>query len=191
VKVTAIAGSPRERGSSSLLLGAAVDAAREEGHEVTLLAPARMRIAPCRGCGSCRAEGSCVIDDDFGEVRRSLASCDRIVVATPVFFLGMPAQLKALVDRCQPFWSEKYRHGRPLQAGAAGRRALLLIVGGMRLEQGYGCVEASTIAFLRSISVDRHETLRFAKVDDPEDLRTRFPGALDDVRAAARRLLSS
>jgi len=190
MRVTAILGSARADGSSALLLEAAVEAAREGGHEATRYHPAAMRIAPCRSCGGCRADGRCVVDDDMTAVGASLSRCDRIVVATPVYFSGMPSQLKALVDRCQPFWSEKYLHGRPVPAGPHGRKGLLVVVGGMRLAEGFGCVGATATAWLRSISVDRHEMLRYEKVNEPEDLRARHPKALDEVRAATLRLLA-
>ena len=40
---------------------------------------------------------------------RRLIAADRIVIAAPIFFMGINAQMKAIIDRMQPYWALKYR----------------------------------------------------------------------------------
>src|SRR3972149_2049219 len=63
---------------------------------------------PCQNCDGCLHTGVCIIDDDMQAIHYKLKEADRLVLAAPVFFLGLPAQAKAMVDRCQALWMEKY-----------------------------------------------------------------------------------
>ena len=155
---------------------------------MTLLRPSTMDIAPCRGCGGCAVEGRCVVEDGMTEVYEALRGASRFILATPVFFLGLPAQIKKLVDRCQAFWSEKYLLKRPIPAGPEGRKGLLLVVGGMRMKKGYACAGATATAFFRTISVGEHETLSYEAVDEKGAI-LRHPTALGEAREAGRRLV--
>ena len=188
MKVAAFHGSPRQGGNSELLLKEAVRAVEEAGHSVVLFSPARMDIAPCRSCGGCAQQGICEVKDEMSAVYEAIRQCERFIVSTPVFFLGLPAQLKKMVDRCQAFWSAKYLLGCPVPAGPSGRRGLLLVVGGMKMASGYTCAGATATAFFRVISVDRHETLSYSKVDGKGDI-ARHPTALRDAYEAGRRLV--
>ena len=114
-----VCGSPRARGRGAALADAV---AREKRAcdpagrvEVQLLAD--LHISPCTGCGFCkgtsrhepdpRAAGSCVVADDMAALRQALDACGELVVVSPVYFAGPPAQLKALFDRLQPyFWTD-------------------------------------------------------------------------------------
>jgi multimeric flavodoxin WrbA len=68
-------------------------------------------IEGCLGCGACYRTGQCVIVDDMGEFYKAVEKATRVVVSTPVFFYGVPALGKALIDRLQVFWSRIYQLG--------------------------------------------------------------------------------
>lgn len=65
-------------------------------------------ILPCTSCFSCESSGVCVIQDDMQQYYDRLDSADIIVVASPIFFHGVPSSFKAFIDRCQPFYVRKY-----------------------------------------------------------------------------------
>ncbi len=110
--ILAIYGSPRRNGNSSLLLERFLAAIQHEsglssgGHKIE-----RIRLIgdyrPCLGCDAC-VRGSCIQKDDMQYLYPKLEAADVIVVAAPVYFYGLPAQLKAVVDRCQLFFNRKY-----------------------------------------------------------------------------------
>src|SRR4030065_2275063 len=165
MKVIAFLGSPRVDGNTELLLNEAVRAVEEEGHNVTTFSPGLMKLSPCLNCGACEETGECIIDDDMKEVYRAIQEGDRFILASPIFFFGLSAQIKALIDRCQAFWCRKYLLKKPIPPGVHGRKGLLLMIGGMKNHTGFTCGEATAKAFFRTISVPGHETLFYKEVD--------------------------
>ena len=104
--ILGLQGSPRKGGNTDTLLGAFLEKAGQAGAAVKTIQVARAGIVPCKGCGYCETHGTCVIADDpmstelFGLLRQA----DLVVAATPVYFYGISAQLKVLIDRCQTLW---------------------------------------------------------------------------------------
>ncbi|HSV32402.1 MAG TPA: flavodoxin family protein [Atribacteraceae bacterium] len=131
MNIFAIMGSPRRGGNTEVMLDTFL-AEAGEGFQLTLVIPSELRIHSCRGCRVCERTGECVIDDDMERVAGDILGADRIVVATPVFFYGLPASLKTLVDRTQFLWSRKYflkqdyppKKGFLLSVGATGGKKL-------------------------------------------------------------------
>jgi multimeric flavodoxin WrbA len=188
MKVIAFLGSPRVGGNTEILLNEALKPIKEQGHEATVFRPSEMNIAPCINCGGCDNSGVCVFDDDMEDVYRMIREGDRFIVASPIFFFGLTAQIKALIDRCQALWCEKYLLNRPLPVGPLGRKGLLLLVGGMKKEKGFVSSEATATAFLRTISVPEHQTLAYPGVDAKGAIN-QHPTALHDVYDAGNRLI--
>lgn len=187
MRVTAFLGSPRVEGNTDLLLRAAVRAAEEGGHTVRLFPLNDLHITPCQNCGGCDATGSCIINDAMDEIYDEIRRTDRIIVASPIFFFALSAQMKAMIDRCQAFWCEKYLLQKPLPAGPQGRKGLLLLVGGMKKEIGVQCSEATAKAFFRTVSVPEHETLSYLGIDAKGEI-AKHPTALTDAYEAGKRL---
>lgn len=165
VKVIAFLGSPRVNGNTEILLNGALKGIREAGHEVQIFKLNLMNIKPCQDCGGCDETGVCVINDDMDEIYDAIRKADRIILSSPIFFFGLSAQTKTMIDRCQAFWCEKYLLKKPLPEGPYGRKGLLLLVGGMKKEKGVNCSETTTKAFFRTISVPRHDALSLLGVD--------------------------
>lgn len=187
MRVTAFLGSPRAEGNTDLLLREAVRAAREAGHTVRLFNLNTMNIKPCQNCGGCDKSGQCVISDDMDEIYKEIRETDRTIIASPIFFFSVSAQMKAMIDRCQAFWCEKYLLQKALPAGPHGRKGLLLLVGGMKKEIGVQCGEATAKAFFRTVSIPEHETLSYLGVDAKGDI-AQHPTALGDAYEAGKRL---
>jgi len=99
-KVLIIASSPRKGGNSDILAGKFSEGAREVGHDVEEIFIRDKQINYCTGCESCFDEKPCPQDDDMPAVLDSIIAADVIVMATPVYFYTMNAQMKTLVDRC-------------------------------------------------------------------------------------------
>jgi hypothetical protein len=124
MRVLGIAGSPRLGGNTETLLDWCLDAAEAEGAEVTKFRLREMDIGYCRACDACFADGVCNQRDDMHALYPHLRSADSIVLASPVYSMGVPALPKAMIDRCQPFWALKYVLKRPLDRRAADADAL-------------------------------------------------------------------
>jgi multimeric flavodoxin WrbA len=76
------------------------------GHKVDKVFLADKRIGYCTGCGSCSDTHECIQDDDMARILEKMVSSDVIVMATPVYFYSMNAQMKTLIDRTLPRYTE-------------------------------------------------------------------------------------
>ena len=99
MKSVVLEGSPNRNGSSNLLASEFVRGATESGHSVQVVDAAHTNIHPCTGCVHCGYEGPCVQKDDVNEIRQIILESDMIVFVTPLYYYGMSAQLKTLIDR--------------------------------------------------------------------------------------------
>lgn len=99
MKIVILEGSPNKNGSSNMLAGEFIKGARDVGHEVSVIDVAHSDIHPCIGCIHCGYEGPCAQQDDMGRIRGQILSADMIVFVTPLYYYGMSAQLKILIDR--------------------------------------------------------------------------------------------
>ena len=99
MKIIVLMGSPNKNGSTGLLAEEFRKGAEEAGHSAEILDVCHMDIHPCTGCVRCGYEGPCVQKDDVEMIRRKLLACDMVVFATPLYYYGMSAQLKTVIDR--------------------------------------------------------------------------------------------
>ena len=104
MKILGIMGSPRIKGNTDRLLDEALRGAQKRQAEVEKIVVDKMKITPCREYYGCLRDGNCVMRDDMDIVIPRLLEADGIIVASPMFFYGVTAQLKALIDRCQALW---------------------------------------------------------------------------------------
>ncbi|MBP3884251.1 MAG: flavodoxin family protein [Olsenella sp.] len=99
MRILVLQGSPNANGSTALLAREFARGARETGHEVEIVDVASLDMAPCTGCVACGYEGPCALSDDFDGLREAILAADMLVFATPLYYYGMTAQLKAVIDR--------------------------------------------------------------------------------------------
>lgn len=99
MKILVITGSPRKNGNSNTLADRFVEGAKEAGHEVLRFDAAFKEVHPCIACNRCGMNGPCVFKDDFEFVRKHIVDADAVVFATPMYYFGISAQIKAVIDR--------------------------------------------------------------------------------------------
>ncbi len=99
MKITVLMGSPNRKGSTALLAEEFIRGAQEAGHTCEVIEICHMNVHPCTGCVACGYEGPCVQPDDMEEIRGKLLGTDMVVFATPLYYYGMSAQMKTVVDR--------------------------------------------------------------------------------------------
>ena len=106
-KVLILSGSPRKGGNSDILCDRFAEGAREAGHSVEKVRVAARKVGYCRACYYCRTHGGeCAVKDDMAEILQSMIEADVIVLASPVYFYSIDAQLKAVIDRTVARWLE-------------------------------------------------------------------------------------
>lgn len=129
--ILAIYGSPRRQGNTALLLDQAVEGARAQGARVHSLVLRDLKISPCLEIYACKQDGRCAIRDDFQAVRQLLLNTPGLMLASPIFFYAVSAQVKALMDRCQSLWVQKYWIDKqPFGGGGPKRGKALFIAAG-------------------------------------------------------------
>jgi arsenate reductase len=177
-------GSPRKNGNTDRLLAAFMEKARCAGAAVKTIQVARAGIVPCKGCGYCEKHGTCVIADDpmSNEVYGLLRQADLIVAASPVFFYGVSAQLKGLIDRSQTLWSRKYVYKLkdPL---AATRRGMLLSVGASRGRQLFDGIHLTIKYFFDAVDARFDHSLTYHGIEAKGAILAR-DGLSTDIDAA-------
>ena len=99
-KVLVISSSPRRGGNSDLLCDRFMTGAQEAGHHVEKIFLRDKHVDYCFGCMVCQKTGRCVRKDDMEEILKKMIEADILVFGTPVYFYGMSAQMKTLIDRC-------------------------------------------------------------------------------------------
>ena len=99
MRIVVLQGSPNTNGSTAILVEEFARGARHAGHDVVRIDVADAGVAPCTGCVACGYEGPCVQHDGMDTVRTALLDADMVVFATPLYYYGMTAQLKTVIDR--------------------------------------------------------------------------------------------
>lgn len=100
MKITILNGSPRMGGNTEIMADAFMEEALKKGHDVVKLNVGQMDVIGCMACESCFAnDGQCVIEDDMTEIMERLDDTDLVVLASPIYWFDITAQLKAVIDR--------------------------------------------------------------------------------------------
>ena len=98
MKIVIINGSAR-KGNTAAAIQAIVEGVTG-ANEIEILAADRLSIAPCKGCEACQCSKGCIDLDDTNPTINQLVSADMIIFATPVYWWGMSAQMKLIIDKC-------------------------------------------------------------------------------------------
>ena len=188
MKVLAIAGSPRRGGNTDLLLQEVIAGAEGGGAEVKRIILSELSIAPCRHCDCCLEAGRCVIEDDMQWIYSDLRTADRLVIASPIFFMGLTAQTKAMIDRCQALWIVKHVLKLPVAInGGRERKGLFISAGGTKGPKLFEPALATIKIWFKTLDVDYGGDLLFRSIDEVGDI-AQHPTALRDAFMAGQRL---
>ena len=133
-KVLGILGSPCPEGNAAALLDAVLRGAESSGAQTERIDVASLDIRPCDSCRECDTLGACShFKDDMGIIYSKIREVDVIVLASPIYFMGVSAQLKAMIDRCQCFWIERYvLKNRPYKGRAHPKGFFIATAGSSR-----------------------------------------------------------
>jgi multimeric flavodoxin WrbA len=189
-RLLAFRTSFRPRSNSSRLLEEAIEGAREAGSSAEVVDLPRTRIKPCTACDACIESGRCVFeDDDFCRVLDRMLEAERILVATPVYFMAAPAQLKLLIDRTQCLYNRKYvRKERMPKELRRRRRGGVIAVSGSKLENAFDGLDLTMRYFFDALEMKFAERLYVGHVDEQGEIE-RHPERLREARELGRRLV--
>jgi multimeric flavodoxin WrbA len=187
LKVLGIAASPRRGGNTELLLAEVMRGAASKGAEIQTIFLSDLRIAPCTHCDACFKAGKCNIDDDMQSIYREMITTNRIVLASPIHFMGVTAQAKAMIDRCQALWVKKYKLNLPPLGDRLSKKGLFVSVGGRRVDNLFEPALATVKALFSSLDIKYNGKLVFAGIDDRGVIKS-HPNALRQAYLAGKKL---
>ena len=108
VTVIGISGSPHRHGNTETLLDSFLDGARESGGVVEKVILKELSYTACRGCNACHKTGECIVQDEAIDLFNRILAADCVAVASPIYSMGITAELKGLIDRTQFIWARKF-----------------------------------------------------------------------------------
>ena len=145
----------------------ALNGASADGAEVEYLSLCGLNIADCQGCNYCWEHGTCRIEDDFQRIFPKLLGVDRLIFATPIFFMAVSGQGKLLIDRCQCLWARKYVLKQPIALDATrDRRAMVIAVGGTKGTKMFDCIRLTIRYWLDALDMSYVLNLFVNKMDE-------------------------
>jgi multimeric flavodoxin WrbA len=189
LKVLGIAGSPRRGGNTDLLLAEVMKGAASRGAEVKTIVLNDLDISPCQHCDGCLETGRCKLKDDMQMVYQELERADRIVLASPIQFMGVTAQTKAMIDRCQALWVRKYILKQPPLGDKRERKGLFVSVGGRKLANLFEPALATVKSWFKVLDIVYAGGLLFPGVDEKGAIKN-HPDALKKAFAAGQSLVA-
>lgn len=166
MKVLGIAGSPRREGNTDILLAEVIRGAASKGVETKIVTISDLSIHPCRHCDYCLEEGKCKIQDNMQMIYQELAEADVIVLASPIQFMGLTSEIKAMIDRCQAMWARKYILKKPPLEPAKNRKGYFISVGGRKGTNIFEPALVTVKAFFRVLDVNYFGELLFPGIDE-------------------------
>lgn len=189
-KVLGISTSPRAKGNSDMLLREALTGAESAGAQTEYIRLSDYDIAPCIECNACYTTGTCRIQDDYQKLLEKLLNTDRLIFATPLFFMSVCAQAKLLIDRGQCLWAHKYILKKPLFTPQRDRRAMVIAVGGSKSKKQFESVRLTMKTYFDVLDINYTVNLFINQVDDKDDIQE-HPDGLKEAFRLGKELITS
>ena len=190
MEIITFAASPRKGGNTEILLDEVIVGLRQAGAKVKKFRTHELEISPCMGCGKCDTLGRCVIEDSFQELYDLLIECDGMVFSSPLYFMNVPSSGKALIDRCQAFWTAQERLKIDL---FGGRKRLGLLIACSGKSFGYGKtpvfrgIEDTLTSVFKTLGMEMMESLLFTQIDSKGAI-VRVPSAMETARITGKKM---
>jgi arsenate reductase len=181
-------GSPRKKGNTAFLLTNFMQAIEKLGAQTRMIEVTQKNIIPCKEYVVCEKKGYCPIDDDVKtEIYPLIRQAEVVVLASPIFFFNMTAQLKAVVDRCQLFWARKYKL-KIADPAKKTKRGFLLSVGASKGKSLFEGLQLTAKYFFDAIDARYEGSLTYREIEGPKDM-AKHPQVLADIEKAAADLI--
>ncbi|MCL6611340.1 MAG: flavodoxin family protein [Peptococcaceae bacterium] len=188
-----LACSPRKDGNTDILLKRSVKTLRDLDVDAEIIYLADLKYSPCRACEGCHATGRCIVKDDAGPVFEKILRAEIIILAAPVFSMGLCAQAKMFIDRAQQFWAARYILGRPVVEDVRlrqARRGMFISCAGTDLPGVFDGPARVARYFFKIMDIRLAGTFCYSGVDKKGTILTRA-GAMDEIADFSAKLAAS
>jgi len=188
VKALGISTSPRIKGNSDLLLREALLGAESAGAWAEYVNLRSYNIGPCIECNACLTTGQCRVQDDYQALLEKILDADRLIFATPVFFMSVCAQAKNLIDRGQCLWAHKYVLKKESLTAGRDRRAMVIAVGGSKSKKQFESIRLTMMTYFDAIDIRYAINLFVGQIDDAGEIGG-HPSALEKAYELGNKLV--
>ena len=130
MRITTLLGSAKKKGNTATVLGWVEEELKSLGHDAERVYLHNKSIRGCLGCAKCREnpdEIACVQTDDAIDIMEQMIASEVVLFASPIYFWGFSAQIKALIDRGYSLVTNYHKPGHT--SLMAGKRIGLLVTG--------------------------------------------------------------
>jgi len=192
IRVLGVSGSPHRHGNTETLLDAFLEGARGAGAEVEKVVLSTLAYAPCRGCNVCHRSGTCIVKDDAVPLLERMAAADVLAIASPIYSMGVTAELKGLIDRAQYRWARQFVT-KTLDYSPehlARHRGVFLATAGSDWPGVFDAAFPVVKALFSGLGFEYAENLVYDEMDRHGGIRG-HPAALEEAAAAGRRAVES
>ena len=189
MKVLGIAGSPRRGGNTDLLLVEVIKGAASGGAKVKTIILNDLNFIACQHCTACLKKGECKYQDDMQMVYRELEQADRIVLTSPIHFMGVTAQMKTMISRCQALWARKYVIKIPPLGNRRKRNGLFISIAGRKVTKVFDGALVTIRSLFTVLDVTYAGALLFRNVDEKGAI-AKQPDALHQAFLTGQKLVA-
>jgi len=190
-RIVCVLGSPNEKGCSATLAQRFCDTARAQGAEVTVFMLNKLKYRGCQACKACKGKTDhCVIKDDLTPVFEAVKTADILVMASPIYFGEVTAQLKGFIDRAYAWLVPDFYTAANKSRLPPGKRLVFILTQGSPDEKHFADVFPRYNAFFTWYGFIDSRLIRVCGVRTAGDVKART-AALELTDDTARALLGS
>ena len=190
MKIVGLVGSPRKKSNTDLLVDKMLEGARASGQSTEKLYLYDSEISPCIDCRECKkGRFQCVVEDDMQMIYRELGETDRVVLASPIQFMGPTAQMKLMIDRCQALWARKYVLKMPPLDTDRERKGLFISVGALKKANLFEPTLTIVKSLFRVLDITYAGELVFPGMDEKGAI-AKHPEALEQAFLTGQKLVT-
>jgi multimeric flavodoxin WrbA len=182
VTVIGISGSPHRHGNTETLLDKFLEGAASAGAGMDKIVLRSMNYTPCQGCNACHKTGECIVRDDAEVIIERVMSCDCLAIASPIYSMGITAELKGLIDRAQYIWAQKFILKTRFYPDDLIRRhkGVFISTAGLPWEHVFDAAFPAITAFFNTIGFEYYDNIIANDMDTWHGIRG-HPTALNEA----------
>ena len=190
VRVLGISGSPHRHGNTETLLDAFLEGAANAGGSDEKIILKDLDYTPCRGCNVCHKEGECIVRDEAVPLLEQVLSVDCLAVASPIYSMGITAELKGLIDRSQYIWARKFilKSLYFTDKEIHRRKGIFISTAGLSWDNVFDAAFPAITAFFNTMGFEYYDNIIANDMDRYRGIRG-HPTALTHARAKGEEVI--
>ncbi|MCU0632157.1 MAG: flavodoxin family protein [Methanolinea sp.] len=190
VKVLGLSGSPHRHGNTETLLDAFLEGANAAGGEVEKVILKDLDYTPCRGCNACHKTGECIVKDDAIPLFDRIFASDCLAVASPIYSMGITAELKGLIDRAQFIWARKFilKNLYFTNEHTQHHKGIFISTAGLSWDNVFDAAFPAVTAFFNTLGFEYYDNIIANDMDSHKGIRG-HPSALAEAREKGAKIV--